>query len=180
MLAPVDLHPDDMAVRDRLAAQLRALRTGAGISQRDAAARLGICQSRLFYIEQRRAWQVRLVQRWARIYDHRLALSVSDLTVPDDGDELAAVYAAQRPATLDTVDRLHLRQVVNDLARIRRQRMSAETMGRLLGRSDSAVQWREDNPDGALLASVQQYARALGGHLDVDLAPIATTGAGAS
>lgn len=169
MLAPVDLHPDDTIVRDRLAMQLRALRADAGLSQRAAAAGLGMTQSNFCYLEQRRTWQVRIVQRWAWFYNHRLTLAISDLAVPDDGDALADVYAVQTPTMPADADRLLLRRIVNDLTRIRRQRMSTASMGRLIGRTDSAVQWREGNPDGALLVSVQQYTRALGGSLNVGL-----------
>lgn len=179
MITPTDLHPNDTATRNALAGHLRALRVAAGYSQRDVGRRLGVHPSMVGLLERRRVWQVAAVQRWSRVYDHRLTLQIRGLTVPDDGDPLAEMYGQQTPDTVEAEDRLLLRVVVHDLARIRRHRMTAAAMGRRLGRSAQAVEWREDHPDGALLLSVQQTTRALGGHLSVGLVPVGV-GAGVS
>ncbi|MDG4791970.1 helix-turn-helix domain-containing protein [Micromonospora sp. WMMD1102] len=172
MLAITDLHPDDTAARDRIAAQLHGIRVAAGVSQRALAARLHVTQRRVAVLEHNRSWEARTVQGWARAFGHRLTLTIVGLVVPDDGDALAAVYDQQHPASPAEEDQLALRRVVNDLARIRRRRMSAHRFGQILGRCESSILQREDNPDGTRLATVQQTARALGGRLDVGLAPV--------
>lgn len=169
MLSPVDLHPDDAAVRDRIAEQLRASRVAAGVGQRELAIRLGVDQRRVVLLERRRQWRTATVQGWARALDQRLSLTIRDLAVPDDGDALAAVYDQQQPTNPVVQDRLLLRRVANDLTRIRRTRMSAYHFGLLIGRGEGSVLWREAHPDGALLGTLQQTTRALGGSLEIDV-----------
>lgn len=169
---PTDLHPDDLAARDRLAVQLRALRVDAGLTQKQLGERLGVTKDNVSMAELAREWRVASVQQRARALGYRLTLTIEGLTVPDDGDLLAAVYAAQRPTDPAAADRLLLRTVVNDLARIRRHRMAAEFMGRLMRRSESSVFLFERQPDGVLLVTAQRFTRALGGVLVPDLAPV--------
>lgn len=175
----MDLHPDDLANRQRLAQQLLDIRETAGISAGRLAAILGYRDhAGVRQMERRATWQVGTVQRWARALGHRLTLTINSLTIPNDGDVLAAMYAATLadpnlpPARADL---LLLRQVVNDLARIRRSMMSAPAFGRLIGLDDKSVLWRETNPDGARLSSLQRVARGLGGSLTPGLTPVSTS-----
>ncbi|MFI2663226.1 helix-turn-helix domain-containing protein [Micromonospora carbonacea] len=172
MTVVVDLHRDDTRERERLAATLRRHRERRGISQVAAAARYGCNKFGLSQMERRRNWQVATVQAWARIYGYRLNLTTIGLPLPDDGDTLAALYDAQQPATAADEDRLDLRIAVNNLARIRRAAgLTCAEMGARMGCSESAAYRREALPDGAMVASLQQYTRALGGVLHLDVVP---------
>jgi transcriptional regulator with XRE-family HTH domain len=163
-----DLHPADRATRRRIARQLREIREERHISQPALADLLGVHQSKIGDRENDDRWRVDTVQAWARALDHRLDMALDGVTVPDDGDPLAAVYATSQPATVAEEDRLDLRILVNDLRRIRvASRVTLAEMGRRLGCSESAVCHRESRPDGMLLATVQRYTRALGGELRV-------------
>lgn len=142
------------------------------MSHRVLAERLGVHKARVGQIYGGNAHRVHLFQRWARAVGRRLTLDVEGLNLSEDGDALAAVYDAQQPTDPAACDQLLLRRVVNDLARIRRSRMYAAEFGVLIGRCENAVLWREEHPDGAHLALVQQTARALGGRLSVGLAPV--------
>jgi transcriptional regulator with XRE-family HTH domain len=174
MSAPIiDLHPDDTAARDEIAQSLIQIRHAAKISGKELAAQLGVTQPAIPRMEHSRAWAVATVQRWARAVGHQLAITLDGLHIPDDGDDLAAVYAAMRPQTADAEDRLHLRTVVNDLARARRHlEIPQSALSFRLGLSESAIGWAENAPDGWRVAAVQRYARALGGVAVFELAPV--------
>lgn len=172
MPVPVDLHPDDSRTRQAIAARLRSLREGRNISQAEAADRFGCNEFAMSQMENRRMWRVSTVQAWARIYSYRLSLTISGLVVPDDGDALAALYDAQQPATVEHEDRLDLRITVNNLTRVRRaKRITLADLGIHMGCSESAACRREATPDGALVATLQQHTRALGGALRLDVVP---------
>jgi transcriptional regulator with XRE-family HTH domain len=174
MAAPItDLHPDDTAARDLLADTLRSIRRKARITGQDLADRLEVTEAAVSHMQHARNWTVRLVQRWARGLDHRLIVGFDGLTVPDDGDGLAAVYAAMEPEEPAVQDRLYLRAIVNDLARVRRALgITQAALSAQLGLSESAASWWELNPDGTRVASIQRYARALGGSAVFGLAPV--------
>lgn len=173
MRAPTDLHPADRANRDQLASQLRQIRVNLGISGAHLGTMLGYThKSSVGAMERRRSWEIRTLQAWARALHHQFTLTITGLAVPRDGDPLNAIYANQQPSAPAAIDRLLLRRTVNDLARIRRSRMSAERLASLIGCTEEVVCWSESNPDGARLASVQRVARALGGALVPGLAPV--------
>ncbi len=173
MRMPTDLHPDDTVARDQLAGRLRRIREGRRISQRGLADMLDIDHTNASGLELRRTWKIRTVQRWARVLGYRLDLGITGgVVVPDDGDALAAVYAAQQPTTEDAEDLLDLRALINDVRRIRiASGITLAEMGRRLGCGPSSVSHREADPDGAMLVSAQRYVRALGGALRVELEP---------
>lgn len=176
MPAPIaDLHPDDTAARDELAGTLIGVAAEAKVSGRTLGARLGRTQSAVSVMQRARAWEVTSVQRWARALDHRLTIVLDGLVVPDDdGDDLAAVYSSIVPDTPAAEDVHHLRVTVNNLARIRRARqITHAAMAASLGLSANATAWAEDHPDGWRVASIQRYARALGGVAVFELAPVA-------
>jgi hypothetical protein len=174
MSAPIiDLHPDDTAARDRLADALLHARTDARLAVWEVAARLDRTSGAVTQMQKSRAWGVALVQRWARAVDQRLTITLDGLAVPEDGDELAAIYAAATPRSPQAVDRLHLRVVVNNLARVRRSLgIPQSVIAARLGLGESAIGWAENAPDGWRVAAVQRYARALGGVAVFELAPV--------
>lgn len=172
MISIADLHPDDTAIRAGLTAALRQIREARCISGPRLGDILGIEKSRVSNREMGGWRRVSVVQAWARGLSYRVDLTIDDLTVPDDGDQLAVLYAAQQPASATDEDRLDLRILVNNLARIRRhQRVTLAEMGRRLGCSESAVCHRESRPDGMLFATAQRYTRVLGGVLGAKLIP---------
>ncbi|MET8278231.1 helix-turn-helix transcriptional regulator [Micromonospora sp. NPDC005174] len=95
-----DLHPDDAVARHALGERLRAIREGRNITQAEAAERYGCDKYAFSQLERRRTWHVPTVQAMARIYGYRLAFTIAGLTVPDDGDPLAALYDARRSPTV--------------------------------------------------------------------------------
>ncbi|WP_341719984.1 helix-turn-helix transcriptional regulator [Micromonospora sp. FIMYZ51] len=168
-----DLHPDDTRNRDHIATWLRRIREGRHISQPQAADRYGCTEFAFSHMELRRSWHVTTVQHWARVYDYRLQLTPLGLTVPDDGDPLAAMYEHTSPATAEAEDRLDLRIYVNNLARIRRAAgLTLAALGERMGCTEPAVHRREANPDRVLVSTLQRHTRALGGVLDLSLVPV--------
>lgn len=168
-----DLHPEDAIARDQLATRLVQARASAGLTQRELGDRLGVDFHAVYNLERGRRWLARRAQAWARGLDLRLGLRVQGLEVPDDDDALAALYAAQQPMTAEAEDRLALRELFNNLARIRRARhVSQKEMGRRMGLGPTRVSQQEAEPDGALLLTAQRYTRALGGVLLLDLLPV--------
>ncbi|MEU5946282.1 hypothetical protein ABZ793_12060 [Micromonospora sp. NPDC047465] len=168
-------HPGDAAARNALARRLRGIRETAGISQWALADALDITGSGTSDLEHRRNWKVATVQAWTRALGFRLDMSIDGLTVPDDGDALAALYAAQQPTSAAAEDRLDLRTIVNNLARIRRaQDVTLAELGARLGCSESAACRRETHPDRLMLPTLQAHVRALGGVLILGLAYVPT------
>ncbi|QKW15340.1 helix-turn-helix transcriptional regulator [Verrucosispora sp. NA02020] len=167
-----DLHPDDTSARDHIAGWLRRIRENRHISQAEAADRYGCNEFAISQMESRRSWHVATVQAWARIYDYRIQLTALGLTVPDDGDPMAAMYEHTSPSTAAAEDRLDLRIYVNNLARIRRaSRISLATLGARMGCTEGAVSRRESNPDRVRVSTLQRHTRALGGVLDLSVVP---------
>jgi transcriptional regulator with XRE-family HTH domain len=74
--ALLDLHPDDLATRRRLAADLRAARVAAGLSHSDLANRLGIRKADIGRMETRLTWRMDTLYRRARAISRVLALSI--------------------------------------------------------------------------------------------------------
>lgn len=174
MAAPTaDLHPDDTAARDRLAEALIGARHAARLSAAAVANRLGVTPNAVNQREACRGWRVSTVQQWARAVDQQLTIGFVGIVIPDDGDDLAAVYAASQPVSAVAQDRLHLRVTVNDLVRVRRHLGLSQTVlaGRL-GVTKPAVGVAESRPDGWQVGSVQRYARALDGSAVFGLAPV--------
>jgi transcriptional regulator with XRE-family HTH domain len=174
MSAPiVDLHPDDTAARDELAQSLIAARHEARLSVPAVAGRLGVTPSAVNQRETCRGWRVSTVQQWARAVDQQLSITVAGIVIPDDGDDLAAAYAASEPVSAAAWDRLHLRMVVNDLVRVRRHLgVTQSGLAIRLGVTKPAVGIAETHPDGWQVASVQRYARALDGVARFGLVPV--------
>ncbi len=167
-----DLHPDDTAARHALAEHLRGIREARNLTQWEAGERFGCNEYAFSGMELRRSWHVSTVQARARIYGCRLNLAFAGLTVPEDGDSVAAMYDASRPQTQAAEDRLDLRGAVNDLARIRRaQGLTLAQLGARMGCSESAVCRRESDPDRLLVSTLQRHTRALGGVLDLTVVP---------
>ncbi|MEV5819248.1 helix-turn-helix transcriptional regulator [Micromonospora haikouensis] len=167
-----DLHPDDLANRDHLAAELRALRQTAGMSMRDLGNLLGCHRSNINVMERHRAWRFMILAGWARAFDKRITLTITGQPVPDDGDQLADIYAKQQPTSPRAQDLLLLRATTRDLVRIRQQHYTADDVAAHLGCGATAVYWWEDNPDGTSLLMMQRYARAVGCQVVADLAPV--------
>lgn len=172
MRASTDLHPDDLANRDRIAVELHALRKTAGVTTRGLATLLGCTDGNISRMERRRKWRFMTLAGWARALDRRVNLTITGHPVPDDGDLLASIYANQNPTSPMAQDRLVLRSTVHDLVRVRRATMTAEYAASRLGCGATAVFWWEDNNDGTSLMAVQRYARAVDCQVTADLIPV--------
>jgi len=169
-----DLHPDDALARRDLIAGIRGLREEAGLTGRDVAARMGwkSPHGALWRVERADNWQLRTLQALARLYGRRLAVEIA-APLPDDGDPLAAVYAAMRPASPAAADELTRAVLVRDLVRIRIDAgLRQEDVAAVMGVSDKAVQLWEQGADGVMVAPAQRYARAVGTRLTFRLTAV--------
>lgn len=173
MRVPDDLHPDDLCTRLGLAGALRSHRETGGVTVAQVAAALHVDQSSVRRLEQRTTWEARTVMRYARALGRRIEWVLTGLTVPDDGDVLAAVYAVADTSLPERHDKTHWRQTCNDLRRIRRAGHTAAATAARLGVTEGAVYFWETNPDGSTVISGQRHARALGGALQWRLHPAA-------
>lgn len=168
MRVPTDLHEDDPKSRLLLVDELRAVREEMGITTETVDAALGVSPGSTRSLERRTTWENGTIFRYARTLGRRLRFIVVDLAPPND-DIMAIVLAAGDTSTPERADRVHWRQVCNELRAIRRARFTAVDMARRLGVTENAVHYWETNPDGSTITSAQRYTRALGGHLGWEL-----------
>lgn len=175
MIDRPDLHPDDLAERVRMRDQLRQERQDRKLSGRALSELAGWNGWAVEDLETKTNWGLRRVMPWARILDHRLRMTITGLTLPDDDDLLAEMLAVAVPFGGLDEDTLHVRAVVNDLARIRAaQGISAREFALRVQAGDKAVRGWEDKPTHCLVKTVQRYARGLGGALNLALEPVTT------
>ncbi|MEU3455656.1 helix-turn-helix transcriptional regulator [Micromonospora sp. NPDC006766] len=170
-----DLDPADTAARRVLIGQLRGLRDAAGLNQRQVAQAMGwkSTTGALYRVERGDNWQLRTLQTLARLYGQQLTVNLG-APVPDDGDPLAAMYAAMHPTTPAAADELARAVLVRNLVRIRVDRgLRQEDVACVIGISDRAVRLWEQGSDGVMVAPAQRYARALEAPLTFRLAPLA-------
>lgn len=188
-----DLHPDDLAARVELRAQLRRIREQAGLSQRDFAPLVGRSQPGVGKFERDGVDQSKTstIAAWARALGHRLVLAPIGFPRP--------VRWRRQNNPSSPVDRLLFDLVstynvgafggpdgwlaavtLNDLVGIRIAcGVSQEQLGRVLGVSEQCVSLTERNAADNQLVTLQRYARAVarasrhrGGYLAVGLDPI--------
>ncbi len=175
-----DLHPDDAEARIKLRLQLRDLRRQGGLSQAAAAARIGVTKD-TWSLHERRGDNplAASAQRYARAVDHRLILRPQlPHQLPTHPDAAVLADLAQRAGDPRTQDAYHLTAILAELAGYRRWLgYTAREMSERWGtrRDATAVCDLEGQIKAALLASVQRYARSLGGMLHLDLEPIPTS-----
>jgi transcriptional regulator with XRE-family HTH domain len=172
MIPRPELHPDDPAARVVLNRRLWKIRQDAGITTTELAARLGTGRETARDLEKSSSWEVRRVQAWARALDHRFAMIVTGIRLPEPDFDAMALRAVTTFGALDE-DRLHLRIVVDDL--VRAQRASGESItsfARRCGVNGRAIIGWERDHEATLLKMVQRYARALGGSLELAVLPV--------
>jgi DNA-binding XRE family transcriptional regulator len=168
-----ELHADDLRAREWISAELRRIRTGQGRPCRSVAADLGLKKNAYAHMEKVTTWTVPKVQAWARVLDHRFVMTIHGLATPDDQDPTAAILAATTTFGGLDEDQLHLYTVVNDLIRVRKWfGMWQREVGRRLGVTENAVRGWEKDHSATHVRSVQRYARALGGSLELDVVPV--------
>jgi DNA-binding XRE family transcriptional regulator len=173
MILRPELHDDDPLNRERLLQQLRQVRREMGLGPGLFADGLGVTKTMFNHIETHTAWQVRRVQAWARLLDHRLRMTITGLVVPGDNDPTAAILAATTTFGAFDEDQQHLFTVVNDLTRIRRHLgWGYQRMGQQMGVTDNAARAWERDHAATLVKMVQRYARGLGGALLLELEPV--------
>jgi len=176
MIDRPDLRSEDLANRVALRDLLRQVRVdthGSLRGLRNASREAGLGARFVEDCEDTAQWGVRRVQTWARFLGHRFRMDITGLTVPDDGDITAAVLADVVTFGWADEDQVHIRQVVNNLARIRRhQQISYGRLSRIVGCGDRAIQGWEDQPERCHVKTVQRYARGLGGALALDVVPM--------
>lgn len=172
-------HPEDQAARVALIGELEQLRTNAGLTREAIVARYPergfdpIDSGTLYRIERGRSWQIRTIQTLARMYDRRLDIEIVDLTVPDDGDPLAAMYATMRPTTAAAVDELAREVLVNNLTRIRKGLgLTQLDVGEAFGISRNAICVWEAGSPGVMFRTAQRITRFYSGRLAFHLRPV--------
>jgi hypothetical protein len=176
VIDPPDLHPQDyanrVALRDRLR-QVRVESYGSYRRMRPASAAAGLGGRFLEDCEITTQWGTRRLARWARLLEHRFRMHLTDLVVPDDDDLDAALLAVATPFGGVDEDQLHVRTVVNDLARIHRgQGLTNYALAKRIGCSNRAIARWSEKPDRCYLKTLQRYARGLGGSLALEVAPV--------
>lgn len=157
--SPVAGHPEDVAAREALIDDFVLRRTAAGISQRSLSEALGVSQTSVWYLERRRPTNPRVATlvRYAGPCGLRLVLELSGLEdVEPPPAELAFTAAGFVGAAL--------------LARLRALRERAGLSQTQLAErggwqwySFAVIEYSDREP---YLATLQRYARALGGRLD--------------
>ena len=173
-----DLHPADRDARRTLIGELRQLRVDAGLTHRAVARLMGwrSPNGALSNIERGDNWRLRTLQELARLYGRQLRVDIG-APVPDDGDPLAAMYAAVRPTTPAVADELARARLVNDLVRIRvAAGWTLERLGAAIGVTPTAVQLWEQGTDGLMVAPAQRYGRAIGAPLTFRLVSLPGSG----
>lgn len=177
MRVPTDLHEDDLKSRILLIGELRDVREERGVSTTDLDTAFGVAHGATRAMERRTSWEAATVFRYARALGRRLTFHVHDIVAPDDGDVMTIVLAAGDTSTPERADRVHWRQVCNELRRARRAKLTAVAMGARLGVKENAVHYWEANPDGSSIISAQRHARGLDGRLGwtLDAAPVHIT-----
>lgn len=172
MIRRPELHPDDLTNRVALNRRLWALRQEASLSAVDLGTQLGMGRSAVNDMERDTSWAVRRVQAWSRGLGHQFRMTITGIAVPDTDDLMAELYAVATPATDAEADQLHLLTVVNDLVRARQHLgITYRELSALMCVNDHAIRGWEDRPQGSMVKSVQRYARATGGALDLALVP---------
>lgn len=148
---------EDVAVRDALIVEYAALRVQAGISQREVARVLNVCYSTPYHFETRRPSNplISSLVRYGEILNVKPVLTLHGLHAPVPaavGPLLACGYVGAAALAQLIAARQHLG--------ITRERMSLRA-----GLTPRAVGLLERDDHEPHLATLQGYARALGGRL---------------
>jgi hypothetical protein len=167
----LDLHPDDLAARIALIDALSGLRRRSGWSLRRYATAIGATFSAVSQseVDPNPNPSILTVERRGHILGRRLVVTLIDLPLID-GDPLVAILADRRPADPDAraettaallLTRLNLARA--DLG------TTVEELAKDLGITASAIKHQHASGATIRLATVQRYARALGGRLAFEL-----------
>jgi transcriptional regulator with XRE-family HTH domain len=166
----VNDHPDDLAARTALAAAIRQHRIDLGLSQRVYARRLGVTQSAVPYFEGRTNHLVGTAQRYARAADHLLTLKVHGLPPVVDGTVMSYHQLAHGSSDPTMADAYHRAAVLETLRVVRIDSgRPARTIARAMECGETAVLQFEAGWEDVRMATLQRYARALGGRLELVL-----------
>lgn len=164
MKVPDDIHPDDLAERDRLATELTRIREAAGISLYEIDKANGVNRGVCWSLERRRSWRVPTIQHHARQLGHRITFQLNNLPPPpaDDADALAVILSALTTTSPEAEDARHTAIVCNDLIRIRHALGVAQAeLAVRMNRTATAVRVWEEDHDRTTLVALQRYARVL-------------------
>lgn len=181
MAAPLRTHhPDDIAVRATVAAELIRLRTRCG-TQAAHARRIHSTGEAVSSWERKAGQphrfnpQIRTAQAYALGVDRHLALTIAGITVADSAD--AATYTALAEAA-DPWTALAWWRAAWRAQLVDTRHHHGVTQVELADRLgvDPAAVWQVEQGDAEpMLATWQRYVRALGGVLHLDLQPLTTT-----
>lgn len=170
-----DLDPRDGVNRIVLRGQLKTIREdtyGSCRRMRSVSEAAGYGSRFVEDCEDNLQWGVSRVTRWARLVEHRFVMTIEGLTLPDDDDLTAELLRVATPYGYFDEDQLHVRAVVNDLARIHRgQGLTNYALAKKIRCSNRAIARWTEKPDRCLLKTVQRYARGLGGSLALEVMP---------
>lgn len=169
-----DIHADDLVARVDLRAQLRMRREYHGLSCRQVSRRAKFAGLAVVAgLERTTSWELHRVMQWSRGLDRRLLLHITGFEVPAEDVKAAMLNAlAARVESPSSEDLMHRRLVAHNLTRVRKAAMSRLEMARRCDVTEGAIGDWEELPEVSLLRSYQRYARALGGHLRLELAPV--------
>jgi DNA-binding XRE family transcriptional regulator len=163
MRAPVDLHPDDTAMRHMIRDLLIGLRyrTKPRMGQRQLAARIGCHQTSVAGMEASTSWKASTLQRWARAHNRRLILTPIGLPADPGIDPAAIIYTD--PVKADEWTIASTIALITEARRL--AGITPEAVADLLGVGTRALWAIENQETDPLLASIQRYCRAVGGAL---------------
>lgn len=163
MPTPLDLHPDDEAIRENLRDMLIDVRRRNGISQRDLGVRLNFGSKRTAsQMELRPHWKLSTLQRWSAALGQRFIVWPECLP-PDD------VLFLFRPRDVGAAMDFDRRVYIDALADARRWvGLSQLRLADRLGISDAGVAQTEKSAD-VLLVNAQRYCRGLDSQLSIFL-----------
>lgn len=163
MKIPDDIHPDDLAERDRLAGELIRIRETASITLYQIDRTNGVNRGVAWSLERRRSWRVPTIQNHARLIGYRLSFKINGLPEPaGDGDALAVILDSLTTTSPAAEDARHTAIICNNLIRIRLALgIPQVALAERMGRSATAVRIWEEDHDRTTLIAMQRYARVL-------------------
>jgi transcriptional regulator with XRE-family HTH domain len=168
----LDIHPDDLAARLELRAELVGLRRHAALSQRELAEALGVHPGTVSHFEVQTAANslTTTFARYAAKFGRELRIVPVGVSVETATSRNLAAMAAGE-SDLVQAHRYDIARIAEEMVACRlSRRVLARDVGARMGRNDSAISNIERGTRSEQqLSSWQRYARALGGRLDVSL-----------
>jgi hypothetical protein len=172
MIDRPDLDPQDYKNRTAVRDQLKQIRRQERLSCRALGDLAGWSQWTVDHLEHADNWGIRRIQAWSRALGHQFRMTITGLTVPDDGDFEAELLKVTTAFGALDEDNLHTQAIVLDLARIRRgMGLTRKAFAAQVSVGNHVRGW-EDEPTRCLVKTVQRYARGLGGELALEVVPV--------